>query len=94
MLARGTGRSLELVMVLPGNLFHALRHESPAAEDRDLGGVGSGSRPLGPGVRDIRAGGAGLALYLCQVLFYGLRIAIRRGSGLPKVGQLFLGQLS
>ena len=39
--ARGTGagRPLRLAVVLPGGLFHCLRYETPAAEERNCGTV-------------------------------------------------------
>lgn len=83
-------------MILPGNLLHALRHEPPAAEDRNPGAVGS-AQDQHLGVQVCVVSGREVQVWFsitARYFFHGLRIAIRGGSGLPKVGQLFLGHLS
>jgi hypothetical protein len=89
------GRSLRLVVVLPGNLLHALRHEPSAAEDRDLRAIGS-SQDQHFGVQVCMVSGRKVQVWLSfsATFFHGLRIATRRRSDLPRVGQLFLGHLS
>ena len=81
-------------MVLPGSLFHCLRHDPPAAEKSYLRAVGSSeNQHVRVQVGMVSEWEVQVWLSVLATWVHGLRIAARRQLNLPHVGDLYLRYL-